>query len=79
MTNAGQSPVLREMLASYFQRGRQRPIVIRLEGGIIKLRLKGTRRWHSVDVRTVWLTAVRITVEAEKRARKLARQAQRQS
>ena len=80
MTHVSTSPVTREMLATHYERGRRRPVVVRLEGGTIRLRLKGTRRWYAVAVSSVWLLACRIAVEeakrtkvAERRERKAAR------
>ncbi len=73
MTDSSSSPVTREMLAQVYQRGRRRPIVCRLEGGLIKLRLKGTRRTYSVGVPAVWMMAARLAVETERREKKQRR------
>lgn len=73
MTHASASPVTREMLAVQYERGRNRSIIARLEGGCIKLRLKGTRRWYTVAVASVWMLAMRAAVQDRKKERAAAR------
>ena len=77
MTSAASSPVTREMLAAVYSRGRAREITIRLEGACLCCRLKGTRQTQTIDAKSVYMLAVRVTAEQIKRDRKAAREARR--
>lgn len=77
MTNSGTSPVTRETLALQFERSKRRPVIVRIEGAALKLRLKGTRSWYTVAVSSVFALAIKIAAEERKRARKAARLAKR--
>lgn len=77
MTHASLSPVTREMAGSCYERGRSRPICIRLEGATVRCRLKGTRKEFVCDARTVFNLAVRVTVAAQRAERKKLREEKR--
>lgn len=77
MTSAATSPCTREMLAQAFERGRNRPIVLRLEAGTVRCRLKGTRREYVIDARSVFFAAMRAHCAEQKRLKKLEREQRR--
>lgn len=67
-------------LTAYRYQGHRR-VVVRLEEGgrLVRVRLEGTRTWHTLAVETLYRAAVACTVQAKKAERKAARAAKREA
>lgn len=74
-------PVTRETSSLVFERSVRRPIIIRIEEGgkLLRCRLKGTRRTHTVSIEAVYRLGLAATAEALRQARKAARLEKRRS
>ena len=77
MTHASTSPVQRETCCSIYSRGKRRAVIVRIEGGVLRFRLWGTRQWHTLAVESGYWAAVKVTAEGIKKERKAAREARR--
>jgi len=58
----------------------RRPFVVKLEGGMLYIRPKMTRRWYAVPITEIWFLAGRIRhqeLKQEKAARRAERRAAR--
>ena len=61
--------VRRETTVRYMHHSR--PLIITLEGGLIRLREKGRRKEYSIDMATVYQMAARLATKAAQRESKI--------
>jgi hypothetical protein len=58
----------RETSATVFDQGKQRPVIVTLEpGGLVVLRLKGTRRAITFDAQSLYVRGVKAAVDGARR------------
>jgi hypothetical protein len=58
----------------------RRAVVIMIEqgGAIVRVRLKGTRKWYAVPLREIWLMGARIEAQAVRQRKAEAREERRE-
>ena len=59
----------RELRDSVFELGKNRPMVIEIEGGVAVVRPKGCRTRIPINAAALWQRGVKAQVEAERRAK----------
>jgi hypothetical protein len=80
MTTLDKRGVRRETNTVDTTRSGRRPFVVLLEvgGRLIRIKPKGTRKWYSVDYKSVYILAVKIRAAEIAEERKAARKARRE-
>lgn len=76
MTTPSTRPVTRETSAFIRDRG-MRPVLVTITGSLLELRAKGLRSTETLDVASLYYQAVKQRVNAERKAKKLAKKGPR--